>query len=221
MTARWRDVLSKSMPDILTSTLIAALSLGVCLALYYLAQVHMGYLTRDVTTLGEVPIYYGFVSQLGLFAWSGAVAVSFFTATSGRILERRAKSYIVALGLFSLHLLLDDAFMLHEFLYPSLGIPEEATYLSYIAMVGLMLSVFRGVVPQTPLALLFLSLCGMGTSVVSDVLIHVKAVMEVLNFTLLFIIEDFSKFAGALLWAAYVARTSLAFMSAPGSPAPQ
>lgn len=115
--------------------------------------------------------HFGLVSNLGIAMWTASATLTTFiglwlTAQGG--FSRLAVFLLFASG-FTVVLLLDDLLMLHEFVFPSMGIAEEWIYATYLggglAYGALALMTFR----WARLGLLVLAGGFLGGSVAVDV----------------------------------------------------
>lgn len=171
-------------------------------------------LTRDALQVLEAPPYIGIVSTIGGLIWSGTAAVCLFGAA---LLRRRGVApegarFLLAGGLVTLLLLLDDVFMLHDVVLPlHVGIPEPVVYLVNTLVVLGFLAVFRTAIGQTDFLLLALAFIGLGCSVGVDI------VDMLVPFGLrgLFLVEDGAKLFGIVSWAGYFVTVSLRHVDRP------
>ena len=133
--------------------MVVAGGIGLVVLLGRTLEVPYGNLTRDIVDIARLPLYVGFLSQVGLWLWAGTAAVCLF---SGFVLAKRSASsetyrFLFTAGLISLFLGLDDTFTLHEDFYPEFGIFEGALYLFYIAIVaGFILRFRRSIQAHSP-----------------------------------------------------------------------
>ncbi|WP_284390457.1 hypothetical protein [Algimonas ampicilliniresistens] len=153
-------------------------------------------------------IYYGFVSNLGIFLWIGTAAIALFSAVLFAMIPqlRRYFGFALSAGILSGWLGLDDAFLLHEVAFPELGVPQIAVLGSY-----LILALIYGLVSWRTLLssefwLLGLAAFGVGTSLAVDVILHS------IDDTVI-IIEDSAKFMGLFSWFAFHALTYLLILT--------
>jgi hypothetical protein len=168
-------------------------------------------LLRDVATLGELPFYAGFVSQLGLLFWSAATTLCFFEYFTLKKLgctRKETLNFLLFAGLLSGYLMLDDSFMLHEEFFPDFLkiIPEKAV----ILMLGIAMLAFlyfnRQELLQNEFGLMFLAFMFFGISVVIDAVptelyedIYIVEKVE-------HILEDGAKFTAIITWVIFYAR---------------
>lgn len=137
MLTNFRQVLVqlRSLSGVIMLTLAAStVLLGAAFALALRYDVSVAVLFRDpLASLGE-PFYTGIMSNLGVVIWIGAAAVCGF----GYLLLRRHGSdkgtahFLLASGIISAVLFLDDFLMLHEEVFPLIfGVGEKVVYLVY------------------------------------------------------------------------------------------
>lgn len=168
-----------------------ALALGVLLlALVRLAALAVGEpvsnFTRDAVAVAEVPWYTGSVSLLTCMVWAAAAALCLFVAAVAPGTRRRT----LVMGGFILVLALDDAMLVHDQIGPAHGIPEKlfAPFYGILALL-LLREMLRASSRATVVAFL-LGAALLGVSALFDVAFH----------DLSFLVEDGSKFLGAVVW---------------------
>ena len=95
--------------------------------------VPIGHLTRDVTTIAEVPAYIGFFSQTGFLFWIATATLCLFSSLMKRTVygAKHLKKFMFLAGLLTLLLCFDDMFLMHEQLFPSIGIPQKVVLITY------------------------------------------------------------------------------------------
>lgn len=137
------------------------------LLLLFQQRVPVRELTADVASVTQLPIYTGLISNLGFLMWGAAVTICFFAV---RLLWGSGLWvwFFIASGAFTLLLLLDDMFMLHETVFPAINIPEAAVYGVYLALAALYGLVFWRIIKQTNFALMLIALGLMGASLTLD-----------------------------------------------------
>ncbi|MGB5760784.1 MAG: hypothetical protein WBM50_27970 [Acidimicrobiales bacterium] len=156
----------------------------------------VGSLTRDPTVTAEEPWYLGAASSLGAIGWAAAAAFFGFAA----LLVRRAggvgSTSLALAALYSLLLLVDDVFLLHDdILLRAIG-SEIPVYAAYLALGAAWLaSGFRLLEPPTAL-LLVLSTGLLGLSVTIDIAWQSDSDLRL-------VVEDGAKFIGIWLWALF------------------
>lgn len=94
-------------------------------------------LTRDLAAVADVPQYTGMLSIIGIFAWSAAVGICAFCSVLLYICSReeplkeikiysRVSIFFLLSAMLTAILLVDDAFMVHEYASYQFGIPNAA-----------------------------------------------------------------------------------------------
>ncbi len=156
----------------------------------------VGSLTRDPTVTAEEPWYLGIASSLGAVGWAAAAAFFGF----GALLVWRAAgvgSRVLGLAaLYSLLLLVDDVFLLHDdILLRAVG-SERPIYAVYLVLgAAWLLSSFRMLEPPT-MVLLLASTTLLGLSIVVDQIWQSDSDLRL-------VVEDGAKFIGIWLWALF------------------
>jgi hypothetical protein len=171
--------------------------------------------TMDPSAIAEIHPFYGIVSTIGVLLWTATASVCIFTyiALKDR-LERNQKKFLLFSALLTLYLLIDDAFLLHDFLVPYyLHIDQK-----YVVLLGLFLILaylvgFFRMILRTEYVLIFLALVYFGLSVVMDYLSDYQGV------EISYLLEDGFKLFGITTWFIYFFRTSMGFVrkESPGS----
>lgn len=104
-------------------------------------------LIADPTEVANLPSYTGIISSIGVLFWAAAVSVCFFASVvlrnSSGLVERPLKkkwvNFFLFSSIFSLQLLLDDLFQLHEnisiLLGNLLGLSKTSKYLHTLEVV--------------------------------------------------------------------------------------
>lgn len=173
------------------------------LILHFWQGIPIAKLTRDPVSTFKAPFYIGLLSQVGIFFWSASVAVCMMSV---QILSkyqdnRRIKRFLLVSGLLSLMLGLDDVFLLHEQVFPYLGIPEKLVYSSYAGFVLFHLVRFYSVILETEYILLGMSFFFFGVSITLD-LLNIPGLDP-------HIFEDSAKLVGIVSWLSYFFRVGV------------
>ncbi len=105
------------------------LILGFVIGIHLYKDVPLALLTSDVAVVGKLPIYAGFLSQLGIFLWAATAAICVYSLQF--INDKEKKIFIKASAFIAIFLSLDDAFMFHEILFPDFGIHQKLVFLGY------------------------------------------------------------------------------------------
>lgn len=199
--------------------LASLVALSAALAGTVIFDTSLGTFTRDPATVAGLPTYAGSVSSIGVVLWCVAATVSLFTALV--LWQARGWSqltaFLLAGGLLTGHLLLDDLFLLHDRAYQELFQTERAgfiyatdapTYMAYVLALGAYLIYFRRLIARTPSVVLSAALVLMVLSGVADSLSDLDE-RGAAEGTLPFLLEDGTKLLGIALWAGYFTRVAL------------
>lgn len=183
----------------------AVLAIVGVYALSKLTATPVNWLTRDPADVTKTGFYIGVLSYLGIMLWSAATATCFLAAylLSRHKGLRQPMIFMLLSGVLSMGLAFDDAFMLHERVFPRhLHIPEIVIFGAYLVIcVGYGVYFFRRIL-LTDYLLLALALFFLGLSAGMD---------QVLTFSNLeTFMEDSLKFFGIVFWVIYFARTAAA-----------
>lgn len=172
--------------------------LGFVQLVHVAKGVPIAYLTQDVTVVGDVAFYAGFLSNAGIVFWCATAALCLFSAfllADARPREEQ-RAFLLAAGALTALLALDDLFRLHETVFPSLaGIPEHAVYAVYAGLGLAFVLRFRATVLSRQARILVVSMLCLGTSVALDAF-PMPGVDP-------FVLEDGFKFVGIVSWFVY------------------
>lgn len=169
-------------------------------------------LTRDPTAELGGSLYIGFLSQVGLLCWAASGAICIVGA---RVLADRSDApemarFLLISGLISIYLGFDDAFRMHEDLYPKFGIPQKLVQVAYLALMAFFLVTWRKLIFRTEYVLLALSLAFFSASLVFDNYRPTRSAL----------VEDGSKFVGLVAWLVYFFLTVTAELRADSDAPP-
>ncbi len=163
-------------------------------------HIPVGDLTRDPATVAGTHPFVGWLSNVGVLGWCATASICLFTASVLRRRDHRPDTarFLLAAGLFTLLMLIDDQFLLHDEVFPKyLGVSETLWYLFYaVAFAGLIV-VFHEQIQRSNYGLLCVSVACLGLSVAFDVVSGFTWV------TGLFLLEDGFKLLGIVGWALY------------------
>jgi hypothetical protein len=190
--------LIKEIRPLIGFTLIFSfIPIAILLLLHYSSNIPIEQLTKDPVSVGKMPAYTGFLSQVGIFFWAASVTLCFFNASLlwNQSHLHRLKRFFLNAGLLSLLLGLDDAFLLHEAVFPAWGISEKVVLLCYGGLVVFYLFSSSSVIRQTDYSLLGVALFCFGISVAID-----GAYRLVGN---QYLLEDGAKLIGIVSWLMY------------------
>ncbi|MCB0382322.1 MAG: hypothetical protein KDD05_03210 [Psychroserpens sp.] len=182
---------------------VILVTLGLLLGIHFNEDIPIEILTNDLAVLAELPIYAGILSQMGILLWSAAAAICMYSVPL--IIDEEHKQFIRASVYITLLLGLDDAFMFHETLFPSLGIHQKIVFLGYGIMMLLYLYKYYKLILTTDFILFTLALGWFGISMLIDNFIRdVSPYITKLT-------EDGTKFIGIVTWLVYFIRTTKQF----------
>lgn len=176
---------------------VALLALAVAIAVHL--DIPVSHLTVDpVTVTGGQP-YHGMLSNVGVLLMCAAAAICFFSAavstTNGTASPIR--NFMLAGGLITSLLTLDDLFMLHEVVYPAyLHIGEKKVVLAYALLMAWYLARFRHIILRSSFGLLLLSFGFLAASLLFDMFVYILPRWHTL-------IEDGAKLLGYVSWLGY------------------
>ena len=164
-------------------------------------------LTRDPVAIAQLPAYSGMFSQIGLLLWSASAAICLFSSKllANHISFSKLRRFLFVSGLLTLMVGLDDVFLLHEDVFPSMGIPEKIVFGVYgISILFYLLKLFP-ILLKTEYAFFLVALVCFGGSIFLDVILPPG-----LHYIAL---EDGAKLVGIVFWTIYFYRTALSFLS--------
>ena len=127
-------------------------------------------LLMDRTTAGRQPWYFGFVTALGILAWTVTVCSCAFTTWTAHFSRRLAarNAFAAAACLFAF-LLFDDLFRLHSDVFPSLfSVSKHAVMATYLFGTAAWTLVSWRELQRTRFELLIAALVGLGGSLLYD-----------------------------------------------------
>lgn len=161
--------------------------------------------TRDIATLGDLPFYAGSVSTLGLILWGATAGMCVLTYAVLRSHHRsRLVQFIGWGGALTVVLLIDDAYLLHEHVFPRyLGVDGSILFGTYAVAGVAYLASYRRVFFRTNYSLFLLGVLAFAVSVVADY--SLELFFRETGF--LMMMEDGSKLVGVVAWTAYFADT--------------
>ncbi len=153
--------------------------------------------------LFRLPLYVGFVSNLGILLWCSVTAICFFTylLTSRKPkLFRLSPSFFSWSAVISSILLFDDLLLIHEKIVPKyLGISQNTVFMIYGLLILAYFVRWRRQILQTEYLFLLVSLVFFALSIFLDI-----AHLPISHHTFF---EDSFKFMGILNWSAYYIQT--------------
>ncbi len=151
---------------------------------------------HDPLTVAQAPFYIGCLSNLGVLAWAYAASVFFFGWTQALVhsASKEHTKFLFWSWILSAALTLDDLFMVHEDVFPSvLGVPQNTAYALYFALMASYLLAFQKIIRDKLATILIPGLLFFGLSIVLD-----EAVTR-----LPLVLEEGGKLLGILTWGFY------------------
>lgn len=194
--AHLRDLLQRSRP---LPALILAAAVGgvlvVALAGVFARAVGVSNetLTREPQVVLEGPAYVGALSNLGVLAFAVGAAVAGLAAT---LVVGRRRTMFASAAVLTAAMLADDLFLLHDVVYPRLGIPEVVVQVGYLAAIAAIVALARAELGPVAVVGIGLTLACWAISVGMDTVLN----NHPLNLDQL--VEDGAKFVGILVWSA-------------------
>lgn len=186
--------------------------LAAALVVTMVTEVSVRQLTQDPTTVLGAPFYIGLLSNLGNVLWASAAAICLLPPLALRsIIASEWTRFLLASGLFTAVLLVDDIMLVHDEILPRYaGISGELYGILYVvAMLGYLVA-FRRALMRTNYVLLAAALTCFGVSTLVD--LGSSRLSEIIASSIVIFVEDGAKFLGIGTWLAYfvsVVRQSL------------
>jgi hypothetical protein len=181
-----------------------ALIVFVVVGLTIAKQLDIGQFTRDPAALTDSSPFNGVLSSIGVLFWAATVAICCFSALILWQQHRHQMAlFLLAAGLITSLLLLDDLFMFHELVFPQyLHFGEKITVVLYAIIVVSFLWRFRQQVLGTDYSILLIALGLMGFSVLADRIFSTLGSWE-------YLLEDGPKLFGIVAWFGYWSQSAL------------
>lgn len=190
--------------------IIALVTGGVLVAAYLatrVAGISFTDLSRDPAATLDGPWYTGILSTGTIVVLLAGAGVALFGASLLEPAEGPSrKGLLNALGLIVVVVAADDLFMLHESVFPLIGIGSVMTFAIYGIALAVTVWIWRRViVGSTDWIFLLLAALGMGTSVAVDVILEERILTLPFSGEL---IEDPAKIVGMVFMTYYLVTTS-------------
>lgn len=183
--------------------IVALIMLGILLVLHIFMDIPIDVLTNDVAVVGDQPIYAGLLSQMGIFLWSATAAVCIYSLQF--ISNETHKIFIKSSIFVTIFLGLDDAFMFHETLFPSIGIHQKIVFLLYGFGMLYYLYKYYKLILSVDFLLFFFALGWFAISLFIDNFMYNT------SYYISKLTEDITKFIGIVTWLLFFARTCKRF----------
>lgn len=170
-----------------------ALLLLVLLTIARRADMSFGVFTQDPLALTKGKPYFGLLSNIGILFWCATTTACLFVST----LVQKNRRFFIMSGLFTLLLLLDDLFLLHEEVLPQgFGIRQRYVLLVYLMITLLYLTGFRIFIRRHYPAIIIGALAFFGLSLAEDLLFLAPEDWH-------YLVEDGAKLFGIITWFNY------------------
>lgn len=154
--------------------------------------------SRDPAAALDGPLYTGYYSNMVIVIWLVAATVPLFGALLLREAGRPGPArFLLVAGLLTAAMGLDDLFLLHEAVYPALGVPQDLVFVVYAVVTAVFAWRFRHRLGPPGLLLVAAAYACWGFSVALDATLHLQAPITV---------EDGVKAAGVAVWALLLLR---------------
>lgn len=192
----------KLLPELIKIHVGILIFFVLVIAIRIYTKIPIPFLTRDPVSLLHGPYYYGYLSKIGILIWCAAAAICFFGFFMLRKLkhEKEYAYFLLASGVITLMLLVDDFFLLHENMLNSIIRNSEALFYGLYAVIMLLyLFRFRNSIIQTDFVYMMLALLFFGISVIFDVLQEFDITLKHGHY----ILEDGTKLIGMFHWLIY------------------
>lgn len=192
----------KSKYYLIVGIMIVAIVLGATELIHQYRGIPYEDLTRDPNAISQKPKYIGFVSQVGIFFWFGAVSICIVSAMLLRRLAGNSLhiQFFQFFALFTFVLGVDDVFMLHDE-SAHRGINEKVIYIIYIVCFVYCLLRFWKLIFKTNFNFIFIAGFFLGLSILMDSVLSSD-----------YIIEDSFKLIGIVFWFFYFLDSTLDFV---------
>jgi hypothetical protein len=188
--------------------LVVAVGVASLFVLSYATGMPMALLTRDVAATTGAKFYTGILSSVGALVWCASATACLFAAAAlrGAPGQGERARFLGAVGVLQAALGGDDFFMLHEVVYPKLGLVEEVVVALYALALAALLLRFRRHLLDSEVLLFLLGALLFGGSVLVDLAVRDATALE-----------DILKVAGVATWLTYFWRHALSGLRAARS----
>lgn len=178
--------------------LVVVVVLAVFAGLSAFSGYEFRYFSKEPAESLSGEAYVGWLAHLTVLTWAGAAATSLFAGFLLRVGGSAASAtFLLALGSFTALLVLDDFFLLHESVYPRLGVPEEGVYITYGVLVLVLARRFTARLRGHAVLLAVVAPLFWGTSVGFDFVQETWGVS-------LHLLEDGAKTVGVAMWSVFL-----------------
>ncbi len=194
----------RKLPSLLGLVYLILLGLMVFVGIIALndENILIGVFTEDPAAFCKTPPFAGAISNIGMIFWCSTSAICFFSAKIyGKRRNKIVLDFLIASGLLTFWLLLDDLFLLHESIFPLyFQSTEPFAFCVYIVLVLMYLLKFKTLIAQKTEYLILFIACGFfGLSIIFDIIFTQLRIAA--------FVEDGSKLFGIVTWFIYYVRT--------------
>lgn len=209
----FRDLLTELMRVVVWVIVPVTAFVSVVLGLALWRDIPVSDLLRDTSATLDGDPYVGLFSTLGIAMWAATASVCLLGLAAKPSSGLRA--LLLAGGVTSLILGVDDAFLLHETLKRHPGIPSPVTIGLYGAVALVLFGrAWRHLISRKDLAVFLAAILAFATSLALD--LGGEADLPTPPYSA--VIEDLAKFMGIVTWLAFfanVSRKAIANVSVP------
>ncbi len=192
----------KVTPVLLITWLMTTLALLLAIFTSTVKDIPLDTFTQDPNAQLNAPFYLGFFSNLGIIIWSAAMTICFYCAFRlPSVSDNRNREFLMASGVITLLMALDDLFQLHELVFPKyFMISDNMVYITYLNIYLIYFIRYRKQLLHSDFIALGVAFFLLGLSTIIDLL---PLPMPKDTF-----LEDAIKLMGAVTWMVYYIRTS-------------
>lgn len=207
-----KDLIKSNLAKMLSFPILIIYFLGfsvliLAFCMSYFAGIPLNLLMRDILATTGGKLYTGIISNLGALIWTASASVTLFAYFMLRRRIEGSKSFfLIFSSFFTLLLLFDDFFMLHEFIENHNVFPVVLLFAFYGVVAIIYLWENQKIILQSNFILLFLALSFFALSILMDFDLLISS-----DDNIIYLIEDGAKFLGIISWATYHILTASSF----------
>ena len=161
---------------------------------------------RDPASIAQIHPFIGVASNFGVILWTASATICLFSwaILRHRLGKQGFSIFILVSGLITTLLLLDDFFLLHDFIFPSyFGVKEFIFFIAHGGLILCWIVTFRKYILKTEYLILLIALGFFGLSLFIDIFQH-HIQLVIGDWRILF--EDGFKLLGIVGWLGYFLR---------------
>ncbi|HAT86891.1 MAG TPA: hypothetical protein DCS30_13685 [Rhizobiales bacterium] len=143
-------------------------------------------------------VYYGLVSNMGLLLWTGTAAVCLLMGLVVLSVDKQDPftRFALSAGSLTAWIAIDDMFLVHEKVFPAVGVPQTLVIISYMVLAGLYVLTSWKYIFRQQWWMLALGAIALASSIFIDLVFHS------LDAYLVYL-EDSAKFFGIVCWSIF------------------